>query len=112
MTDQKKRKRPRGGRSGGVSPTTHMEIIETPHGLVGMPEWNWRAFPVYFALTLGLFVGLYIGILAEYTRANGNGSVVFIAFLVTGIPFSFALSRIFTRILMKRGLIKPRGRRA
>lgn len=109
MTDQKKRRRPRGGRHSSTA-TTHMEIVETPHGFVGLPEWNWRAFPVYFALTFGLFVGLYIGILAEYTRANGNGSVVFIAFLVTGIPFSFALSRIFTRVLMKRGIIKPRGR--
>ena len=32
---------------------------------VAMPAWKWKTFPVYFAFSMGGFIGLYVGVLVE-----------------------------------------------
>lgn len=116
MTDQKKRRRPRGGRgvtAGGQSASHDTNpIADAPpirrYGT--MAQWNWRTFPVFFALALGLFAGVYMGILAEYARSNGNGMPMNVVFITTALFFGFALSRVTSRFLVNRGIIKPRAR--
>lgn len=72
-----------------------------------LPEWRWRTFPVFFALALGLFVGMYLGILA--TAAGGAVSII--VFVGIAVILGLALSRLSTRWLIERRWIKPRRRR-
>ena len=62
--------------------------------------------PVFIALSVGLFVGLYLGIIA-----SGTGIVTTIIFLVVAGMLGISVSRYVMRLLMQRGIIKPQPRR-
>lgn len=66
---------------------------------IPMPKWEWRTFPVYFAFSLGGFIGLYMGLIAG---ATGNSTVSFVAFTIWAILLGFAFSRITSRWMMSR----------
>lgn len=74
-----------------------------------MPEWKWKTFPVYFALTLGLFIGLYAGIIVQGVNDSTFTTLVFVLF---ALLLGFGISRISTRFLISRQWIKPRTRPA
>lgn len=82
------KKRRRGGASG---PHT-----SAPAGraLSPAPSWKWWTFPVYLALTFGLFVGYNAGVLIQpHTRVES------IANVVVAVPFSLGLAQLVTRPL-------------
>ncbi len=72
-----------------------------------LPEWQWRTLPVFFALSLGLFLGLYLGLFAS----NGGLAMTVIFVVVAGM-LGLSISRLFSRFLIRRRIIKPRPRRA
>lgn len=64
-------------------------------------EWNWRTFPVFFAFAGGGFLSLLIGVV--------SGSLgLTVVFAIFGGMLGFGLSRLGTRALVSRGIIKPR----
>lgn len=118
MTDQKKRRRPRGGRAVASASTAAAVGEQASHAeaaavrrLAPLPDWDWRTFPVYFALTLGLFAGVYIGAAAGYAESEGNSTPMTVAFIVSAILFGFALSRFTSRFLINKGWLKPKPKR-
>lgn len=73
-----------------------------------MPEWKWKAFPVYFAFALGGFIGLYFGVIVQAANNPVLTTAVFIGF---ALLLGFGLSRISTRFLISRQWVKPRPRK-
>ena len=71
-----------------------------------LAEWRWRTMPVFIALSVGLFVGLYLGIAVQ-----GSGLLATIVFLVVAGMLGISVSRYVMRLLMQRGIIKPQARR-
>ncbi len=72
-------------------------------------NWNWRTFPVYFAFALGMFVGLYLGLLAYAADEGGDGWFTTGIFIAVAIMLGLGLSRITTNWLVRRRFIKARG---
>ena len=68
-------------------------------------EWNWKTFPVFFAFSLGGFLGLYLGILTE---ATNNGWFEIVVFSGFAMLLGWGLSRIVVRWLVRRRILKPR----
>lgn len=76
------------------------------------PQWKWKTFPVYFAASLALFVGVYVGYLAGYLQfEEENGTIGMVVFIISAIFLGFGFSRLTTRFLLSRQWIKPRPRR-
>ncbi len=74
--------------------------------------WNWRTFPVYFALSTGIFFGIYIGAAAFSARGdNGNDMPFLVVSVVAALFFGFGLSRFFVRFMVSRRWIRPRARK-
>lgn len=111
---RKRRTRSRGGSvataEGAVEvPAAPHEAEERP----ALPQWKWRTFPVYFALSLGLFVGGYAGYLTGYVHANsGDALPSTIMFGVMAVLLGFGVARFGVRGLMGWGVIKPAPRRS
>lgn len=107
-----------------MSPTRRRTRRERPHGAQpvpiraepqraapgALPEWKWRTFPVYFALSLGLFIGIYIGFLTGLV-ADTNSTPSVVAFVVAALFLGFGLSRLTSRFMITRRWIKPRAKR-
>lgn len=72
-----------------------------------MPEWRWLTFPVYVAFSLGGFIGLYLGLLVQGTD---NTVFTYTTFIVFATLLGFGLSRITTRWLVNRRVIRPKAR--
>ncbi len=98
---RRRRRRSRGGGGEGAS-ESQAQAAASP-----FPEWQWRTLPVFFALSLGLFLGLYLGLFAS----NGGLPTTVIFVVVAGM-LGLSISRIFSRFLVRRRIIKPRSRRA
>lgn len=73
------------------------------------PNWKWRTFPVYFAFSLGIFIGLYLGILGAAMQDEGEGWFLTAAFIGVAVMLGLGFSRLSTRWLMDRNWIKPRS---
>ena len=71
-----------------------------------LAEWRWRTMPVFIALSAGLFVGLYLGIIIP-----GTGIVATVVFLAVAGMLGISVSRYVMRLLMQRGIIKPQAKR-
>lgn len=76
-----------------------------------LPAWHWRTFPVYFALSFGLFAGVYLGAAGVWLDYEGNGTFLVVVQVIAAIFFGFALSRIAVRWMVSRNLVKPRTAR-
>ena len=93
-----RRRRRRGRESGGAGGTG-----ASPPPL---PEWRWRTMPVFTALAFGLFAGMILG-----PAITGTGIAGTVTFLIVAGMLGYAVSRLLTRVLMRRGVIKPHARR-
>ncbi len=62
-----------------------------------MTPWKWWTFPVYFAVTAGLFAGFELGLYAGQISAKGSTRLADIAGLVVAILFSFGMAQLATR---------------
>ena len=73
-----------------------------------LPNWRWTTFPVFCALSIGLFVGVYAGVLAS---ATDNSNVTLVVFIIAALFMGFSLSRVMTRFLVSHNWVKPRVKR-
>ncbi len=71
-----------------------------------LPEWRWRTLPVFAALSVGLFTGIILG-----SAVTGTGIAGTVVFLIVAGMLGLSVSRLLTRLLMRRGFIRPRARR-
>ena len=89
----------------GVTPGTPGRVLPE------LSVWRWKTLPVYFALTGGLFVGLYLGIAVGFFANEGNETPMTAVLIIAALAFGFALSRVTSRFLLKRGIVKARPRK-
>ena len=73
-----------------------------------MPKWNWRTFPVYFAFSVGGFIGLYMGLIAG---ATNNAALTAVVFGLWAVLLGFGLSRFTSMWLLSRGWSRKIGQR-
>ncbi len=78
--------------------TREAETTDQPSSPPQQAQYDWRTFPVFFAFSAGGFVSLLV--------AESLGLTV--VFAVFGGMLGFGLSRLGTRALASRGIIKPR----
>ena len=77
-----------------------------------MPQWRWTTFPVFCALSVGLFLGVYAGWLAGFIASDsGNQTLTTIVFIVAALFMGFSLSRVVTRFMVSHKWVKPRIKR-
>jgi hypothetical protein len=72
-----------------------------------LTEYRWLTFPVYFAFSVGLFAGLYLGIVSA---AVDNTWFTLIVFTASAMLMGWALSRLVVRWMVRRNWV--RGRRS
>ncbi len=82
-----------------------------PPALAPLPAWKWRTFPVYFAFSLALFIGVYAGMVAYEVNNDGNSNVALVVLGVPAVMLGLGFSRMMLRVMMARGVIKPRAKR-
>ncbi len=101
MSPSRRRRRRIRGVEGGSEAAPKQQAAPPP-----LAEWRWRTMPVFIALSVGLFVGLYLGIAVQ-----GSGIVATIVFLIVAGMLGISVSRYVMRLLMQRGIIKPQAKR-
>jgi hypothetical protein len=89
--------------------SSHAQGLAASRVAAVVAPWKWRTFPVYFAFSLGGFIGLYMGIVSE---AIQNPAVSIVVFSLWAILLGFGLSRFTTRFLISRNWVKPRPARS
>lgn len=82
-----------------------------PGSVRPLTPWNWRTFPVYFAFSFGLFLGVYAGALGVIAGNDGNNTFFLLISVAAAILFGFGLSRVAVRWMMARNWVKPRPAR-
>ncbi|MEO8538439.1 MAG: hypothetical protein ABI577_01770 [bacterium] len=103
MSTRTKRKRPTvsvGGNSPHATAPAVAGMAPMP-----MPHWQWRTFPVYFAFSIGGFLGLYMGLIAG---ATSNSTISIVAFSFWAILLGFGFSRFVSRWMMSKGWARQR----
>ncbi len=113
MTEQKKRRRRTRSNGGGAPAAATVATTTTASGRVVpvFAPWNWRTFPVYFALTGGLFFGIYLGMFAAIiAQDSGSDTALTVMLVGAALAFGFALSRMVSRFMVTRGLFRTRTR--
>ena len=74
-------------------------------------SWNWRTFPVYFALATGFFVGAYTGYLAGFVSGDsGNETPGLVLFIGAALLLGFGLARLTTRFMVTHNWVKPKAK--
>lgn len=104
-TGRRRAKRASVGGGHPVQPSGDVGGGVSPHVPVAMPNWKWKTFPVYFAFSVGGFIGLYFGVIVQATENSALTYGVFVAF---ALLLGFGLSRLTTRFLISRNWVKPR----
>lgn len=100
------RRRTRKPRNANVAPPTNTPAPQmSPRVSAAMASWHWRTFPVYFAFSLGGFIGLYLGIISQ---AVNNSILSLVVFILFATLLGFGLSRITTRVMISRNWVRPR----
>ncbi len=75
-------------------------------------EWKWTTFPVFCALSIGLFVGVYAGWIAGFIAADKDDqTLTTVVFIIAALFLGFSLSRVTTRFLVSRNWVRPRKKR-
>ena len=72
-------------------------------GVPAQPVWKWKTFPVYFAFSLGAFFGLYAGL-----AVAKNPDLLLVVSTVFALMLGLGFSRVTSRWLIRRRIIKPR----
>ena len=111
-TARKRAPRTRNKAAAGSSATATAEVASPAKGSSGryiepkpMPDWKWKTFPVFFALAIGGFIGLYMGIVVQALNNPGVSTFVFVAF---ALPLGFGFSKLSTRWVLSRRIVKLR----
>ena len=107
-TGRRRAKRTSVGGGRPVQPSGDVGGGAPSHVPVAMPNWKWKTFPVYFAFSVGGFIGLYFGVIVQATENSALTSGVFVGF---ALLLGFGLSRLTTRFLISRNWVKPRPAR-
>jgi len=102
VASKKRRRRRRGA---GAAPSPGGGVAE--RAVRPLPEWKWRTFPVYFAFSLGAFIGLYLGLIVAATGNDWAGTAVFVT---VALMLGLGLSRLTTRWLVTRRFMQRRAR--
>ena len=106
MSAAKRRaKRPVVGGGRSVQTGGESTGLPAPYVPVAMPDWKWKTFPVYFAFSIGGFIGLYFGVLVQ---AAENSALTYAVFVAFALLLGFGLSRLTTGFLISRNWVKPR----
>ncbi|MCC6382186.1 MAG: hypothetical protein IT304_06730 [Dehalococcoidia bacterium] len=109
---RKERRRRAPAASRAPSGPTERAEEQAARAVQPLPPWKWRTFPVFFALAVGVFLGVYGGVLAGYVNGrDGNGTPTLVLFVVAAILLGFAFSRLMTRWMIGRRWVKPRAKR-
>jgi hypothetical protein len=108
MTTTRKRSR-RERPAPGAAPARPTPAVQA--ALAPLSTWKWRTFPVYFAFSLALFIGVYVGMLAYAANDAGNTTVGLVVAGVPAVMLGLGFSRLMLRFMMTRGIIKPRTKR-
>ena len=92
------------GETRAAAPTIPRPVFEPKP----LPDWRWKTFPVFFALAAGGFIGLYAGIVVQAANNAAISTLVFVAF---ALPLGFGFSRLSTRWLLSRRLVRARAKK-
>jgi len=111
MSPARRRARRRRDNEPAVQPAQPASRNERPPSVPPLPQWNWRTFPVYFAFSLGLFAGVYLGLIGSWLEREGNGTFFLIVSVAASILLGFGLSRVAVRWMVQRNWVKPRPAR-
>lgn len=109
-TTNKRRQRNRSNASAPAAAQASVERANArlPFELQPMPEWKWATLPVFFMFSLGLMIGLQVGVIAGYADSSG----LFLgASAIIALMLALGFSRLMTRFLLSRNWIKPRPAR-
>lgn len=71
--------------------------------------WRWRTFPVCFAFSIGAFIGLYLGVIAQVATDAGNNFLSSGIFIAIALMMGLGFSRLSTRWLTSRRWIRQRN---
>lgn len=96
------RRRNRNRRESGAATTPATQAAQA-----ALPTWHWRTFPVFFAASVALFIGVWVGVIVG---ASDNETAYSVIFLVIALPLSLGMARIWSRFMIRRGWIKPKAR--
>lgn len=105
---RKERRRPGRNRGAKLSERQEEQVI---HAAQPMPDWKWRTFPVFAALSLGLFIGVLFGSAAGAAANAGNDIGLLIAWGVAAILVGIAFSRLTTRWMISKQWVKPKPKK-
>ena len=72
---------------------------------IAPPKYQWRQFPVYFALALGMFIGLELGLIAGWLESS-----LLTTLFSAGVAvlLGFGVARLVVVWMMNRNWVKPR----
>lgn len=73
-----------------------------------LPQYRWRQFPVYFALALGLFIGLELGLIAGWSDST---LLTTIFSSVIAVFLGFGIARLVVVWMMNHNWVRPRPKR-
>ena len=89
------------------SPARHTPVVGGATRLTA-PTYRWRQFPVYFALVLGLFIGLELGLVAGWLESSLLTTIFSVG---VAILLGFGIARLVVVWMVSRNWVKPRPRR-
>jgi hypothetical protein len=112
MSDKRRRtRRPRSAANSGAQSVAIEEPDTIVHAARPLPNWQWRTFPVFAALSFGLFIGVLAGVPAGIVNEHGNGVPVTIVYIIPAIMLGLTFSRLGTRYLLSKNWVKPRKKK-
>lgn len=82
---------------------------EAKRALRPLPEWKWTTFPVFCALSVGLFVGVYAGFIAGLNDES-HRTFQLVVFITAALFLGLSFSRLMTRFLVSRNWVRPRAK--
>ena len=110
MSTRRRSKRPGVSASAPVSVPNPAGRAPVAGGAIrpAAPTYRWRQFPVYFALALGMFIGLELGLVAGWLESSLLTTLFSVG---VAILLGFGIARLVVVWMMGRNWVKPRPRR-
>lgn len=113
MSTKRRARRTAGGAAVAASTAAPAQMATTPTSGAGVgrpapPKYQWRQFPVYFALCLGMFIGLELGLIAGWLESS-----LLTTLFSAGVAvlLGFGVARLVVVWMIGRNWVKPRPRR-
>lgn len=104
-----RRKRAKGSAEPAQELQVEPEAAKAPP--IALAEWKWATFPVYFAFSGGLFIGVYSGAIGIWAERQGNNNVFLVVSVTASLLLGFALSRLVLRFVIGRRWIRPKAKK-